>query len=127
MEIFLAQLFGIYFVVVGAIVLVRRKSMMPTVNDLAHNRPLLFTIALIELVAGIALVLVYPTLSWTLEGLIALIGWMLLVEAIFYLALPSKYVQRFVRSFNTPGWYVGGGLLSVVMGLYLISVGFGLL
>ena len=127
MEIFLAQLFGIYFVVVGAIVLVRRKSMMPTVNDLAHNRPLLFTIALIELVAGIALVLVYPTLSWTLEGLIALIGWMLLVEAIFYLALPSKYVQRFVRSFHTPGWYVGGGLLSVVMGLYLISVGFGLL
>lgn len=127
MEIFLAQLLGLYFIIVGTIVLVRRKSIMPTITDLAGNRPLLFTIALIELVAGIAVVLIYPTLSWSLQGLISLIGWMLLVEAVLYLTMPIRVMQKFIRSFNTPGWYVGGGIVAIVMGLYLASVGFAIL
>lgn len=127
MDIFLAQLLGLYFLVVGTLVLVRRKSIMPAISELVQNRALLFTIASIELVAGLSIVLLYPTLSWTWLGLISLIGWMMIVEGVVHLSLPFKYVQQLVRSFNKPGWYLSGGMVAVAIGLYLVAAGFGFL
>lgn len=124
--IFLAQLFGLYFLVVGAIVLLRQSTVMPAIADIAANRGLLYLIALIELAAGLAVIITYPDVSYDWMGVISLVGWMMVVEGILYLALPAKKVQKFVKSFNTPSWYLSGGVLSIVLGAYLAGVGFGL-
>lgn len=126
MELFLAKLLGLYLIIVGAVVLVQRRSIMPTMKDLLKNKPLLFSIALIELAAGLAILLNYATVSASLEGIIAVVGWMLLVESIFYLAMPMKMIQKFVQPFNTPTWYVGGGILAIALGVFLAGTGFGL-
>lgn len=125
METFLAQLFGLYFVIVGAIVALRRKSMMPAMAELVNNRPVLLIMAFIELAAGLAVVLAYPTITVSVPGIISLVGWMMLVEGVIYLALPIRTVQKFVRRFNTNSWYVYGGAFSIVIGIYLAGVGFG--
>lgn len=125
METFLAQLFGLYFIIVGVIVALRRKSMMPAMAELVSNRPVLLVMAFVELAAGLAVVLAYPTIAVSVPGLISLIGWMMLVEGVIYLALPIRMVQKFVRRFNTNSWYVYGGAFSVVIGIYLAGVGFG--
>lgn len=126
MELFLAKLLGLYLIIVGAIVLVQRRSIMPTMKDLLGNKPLLFSIALIELAAGLAILLNYSVVSATVEGVIAIVGWMLVVESIFYLAMPMKMIQKFVKPFNTPSWYVGGGIIAVALGAFLAGSGFGL-
>ena len=59
-SLFLAQLLGVYFVIVGVVVLLRRGSLMPALSELAKNRPLILILALIELIAGIEIVLAYP-------------------------------------------------------------------
>ncbi|MCE9643635.1 hypothetical protein K8Q93_00060 [Candidatus Parcubacteria bacterium] len=125
MEIFLAQLFGLYFIIVGAIVALRRKSFMPAIADLTSNRPMLLVVAFVELAAGLAVVLAFPAITADVPGVISLIGWMMLVEGVIYLALPSRMVQKFVRRFNTPIWYVYGGAFSVVLGIWLAGSGFG--
>lgn len=125
MEITLQQLLGLYFVIVGAIVLYRRKSMMPAIAQIAANRPLLLVIALIELMAGLAVVLTNPNVTPDASGLVSLIGWMLIVEAVIYMAMPYRNVQRMIRSFNTPQWYSVGGVIAVLAGLYLAANGFG--
>lgn len=125
MELFLAQLLGLYFIIIGIVVGFRRRSIMPTVKQMAANRPVMLMLAVIELAAGLALVLVYPTVSLSLEGILALVGWMMIVESIIYLAAPAKVVRSFVGVFNRPKYYIGGAILSVLAGAYLVAVGFG--
>lgn len=124
--LFLAQLFGVYFVIVGAVVMLRQKAVMPAIAEIMENRALLYLLALVELAAGLAVVLAYPEVSFDWMGVISLVGWMMTIEGILYLALPYRQVHKFVKSFNTQSWYVAGGVLSIVLGVYLAGVGFGL-
>jgi uncharacterized membrane protein len=126
MDIYLAQLFGIYFVIIGILSMVRRKSMAPKVRELVGTKSSFFLYALIELAIGLALVVSHPPITASWVGLLSLIGWMMVIESILFLSLPSKLVQKFVGWFNRPGWYIAGGALSVALGGYLVFTGFGL-
>ncbi len=125
MEFSLSQLLGIYFILIGGIVLYRRRAVMPAIRQLVANRPLLLVIALAEILAGLAIVLTYPLVSVSVNGLISIIGYMLIVEGIIYLSMPYKRVQKFVAAFNTPQWYGVGGVIAILAGLYLAGSGFG--
>lgn len=127
MEIFLAKLFGLYFLIIGIVILIRRKSVMPAISELSGNRPVLFTIAIIEIAAGLALVLAYPTIQWNIEGIFAIIGYMLVVEGLLYLASPHRTTQRFMKAFNKSEWFMAGGVAAVLVGAYLVAYGFRLL
>lgn len=123
----LPQLLGLYFLIVGVIVVARRASIMPALSQIVANRPLLLVISLAELLAGLAIILNYSEVSFTTEGVIAVIGWMLVVEGILYLATPMRVVQKFIKAFNKQEWYAAGGVLAVVIGAYLSIVGFGMM
>lgn len=127
MEIFLAKLFGLYFLIIGIIVLIRRKAVMPAIAELANNRSVLLTLAIIELGAGLALALAYPTIQWSVSGLFSIIGYMLVVEGLLYLAAPYRATQRFIKGFNKSEWFMAGGVVAVLIGAYLVAYGFNLL
>lgn len=127
MELFLAKLLGLYFVIMGVVVLVRRKAVMPAVKDLMANRGLMLLIGVLEIVAGLALVITYPKINFDITGLLAVVGYMMIVEGIIYISLPVTMVQKMVRRFNRPSWYMAGGVLAIVVGLYLSVIGFGLI
>ncbi len=126
-EFFFAQLFGLYFMIIGLIVMVRQKSIMPVMNEFFQNRVLMFFFPLLELAAGLALVLTYPTISASISGVVSLVGWMMLVESVFYLTMPHQWLTRLMKKFNTASWYTAGGAISIVLGAYLAIIGFGVL
>lgn len=127
MEIFLAKLFGLYFLILGIIILVRRKAVMPAISELTGNRPVLLTLAFIEIGAGLALVLAFPTITWDVQGIFSVIGYMLLVEGLIYLASPYRTTQKFLKSFNRSEWFMSGAVAAVLVGGYLVAYGFQLL
>ncbi len=127
MEIFLAKLFGLYFLILGVIILIRRKAIMPAISELTSNRPVLLTLAVIEIGAGLALVLTFPTITWDVDGIFSVIGYMLLVEGLIYLASPYRTTQKFIKSFNKSEWFMSGAVASVLVGGYLVAYGFALL
>jgi uncharacterized membrane protein HdeD (DUF308 family) len=127
MDFSVTQLLGLYFLIIGAIVVYRRKSIMPALNQLIANRPLLLVVAAVEILAGLAIVLVNPEVNATPNGLVALIGYMLIVEGIIYLAVPHKRVQKLVRPFSNAQWYSVGGVIAFLAGLYLTASGFGMI
>ncbi len=127
MEIFLAKLFGLYFLILGIIILIRRKAIMPAISELTGNRPVLLTLAIIEIGAGLALVLAFPVVTFDVQGVFSVIGYMLLVEGVIYFASPYKTTQRFIKSFNRSEWFMSGAVLSVLIGGYLVAYGFKLL
>ena len=121
MELFIAKVLGLYFLIMGALVILRRSAVMPAIADLAKNRGLILALGAIELAAGLSIVVAYPTVGYSMTGLISLIGYMLIVESIFYFGFPMSSVRRIAGKFNRSEWYVGGGLISIALGLYLAA------
>lgn len=126
LSIFLAKLFGLYFMIAGVIVMVRQKSYMHIYMDVLGNKGLLMIVALCQLFAGLALVISHWIWTPDWQGVISFIGLWIMVEAVFYLAAPYTKVMKFVRMFNTPAFYTSGGVLAVVLGAYLAGKGFGM-
>ena len=124
-SLYLAQLLGLYFIIAGLIVAGQQKSLMEAVRDFERNRALVLVVALVELVAGIAIVLGNPSFSYDWMGIITLIGAWMIVEAVLYFIMPFPMVKRFIRYFNRKPWYSAGSLVSVVIGVYLAGSGFG--
>ncbi len=126
MDIFLIQMFGVYFLIVGIIVLIRRKALLPAVEGLGKDRALMMIVGAFELVAGIALALAYPVVSLGPIGLVSLIGYIMAIEGILYLS-GGSFIQKILRRFNTKRSFVIGGIVSIVLGAYLVGHGFGFL
>jgi uncharacterized membrane protein len=125
LSIFLAKLFGLYFLIAGGIVMLRQKSFMPIITEFFGSKALIMLMGAIELAAGLAIVIAHPTLTPDWRGVITLIGWTLVVEGCIYLSSPYAKLHRWMRHFNTPTWYTSGGLVAVVLGAYLAGIGFG--
>lgn len=125
MEVFLAQVIGLYLLIMGLIVVIRRRSIMPAISELANNRAILIALGAIELAAGLSLVVAYPTISLSVEGIFSIIGYMMVIESIVYFAFPARSVRKMINKFNRPAWYIGGGLISIAAGAYLIATSFG--
>ncbi len=126
LSIFLAKLFGLYFLIAGGIIMYRQKSFMPIVMELFSSKALIMILGAFELVAGLALVIAMPNVTPDWRGVITLIGFSMVAEGVVYLASPYTKLHKFLKTFNTPSWYTSGGLLAVVVGAYLTGKGFGM-
>ena len=126
LSIFLAKLFGLYFLIAGGIVMFRQKSFMPIIMDILGDRGLLMVVAFCQVLAGLALLLGHPIFEYSWRGLISAIGVWIMIEGVFYLATPYTRIVKLVRLFNNPTWFTSGGLLSIAMGAYLTGKGFGM-
>lgn len=126
LSIFLAQLFGLYFLIAGVIVMFRQKSFMHIMTDILGSHGLLMVVAFCQLFAGLALVLGHPIFTADWRGVITFIGLWIMVEAVFYLTMPYTRLVRLVKMFSTSTWFTSGGLLSILLGAYLTGKGFGM-
>lgn len=125
LTILLSRVLGIFLVIVGAAILIRRHYFIPVFATFAEERLTRVIVCLIELLAGLFLIVVHNEWSSVPAGIISAIGWIALVESTAYLLLPDPLVEQFIRAFNKPLWYVVGGLFAVVVGVYLAAFGFG--
>ena len=125
MELFFAKLFGIYFILVGSLIMLRRKSILPAVIRFAQDRALILVFSALEIAAGLAIVIAYPIVGNSVSGIISLIGYILVIEGVLYLAAPAAFIRTMIGYFNKPIWFVIGGFLSIVAGIFLAGKGFG--
>ena len=112
-------------ILIGSAILVRRHYFLPIFAAYVEERLVRTTMSMIELLVGILLVVAHNVWSPLPAALITLLGWMAVLEALIYLFLPDRWVARFIATFNTSFFYVVGGLLAIVVGIYLAGFGFG--
>jgi hypothetical protein len=125
LTIFLAKAIGIVLVMTGAAIVIRRHYFLPVFGAYVEQRLLRTTMSMIELLAGIFLVVGHNVWSPLPAAMITILGWMAVLEATIYLFLPDRLVAKFIGTFNTANWYVVGGSLASVVGVYLAGFGFG--
>jgi hypothetical protein len=124
LTIYLAQVIGLYLIIGGAAIMLRRTYFMPVVGAFVEERMLRMVIGVIELIAGLCLVVAHTVWSPLPAAIVSLVGWIMTLEGAFYLLASDAIVSRLINKFNTRAWYVWGGVFSIVVGLYLVGFGF---
>lgn len=125
LTIFLSKVFGLYLLIAGLVIMSRQSYFASVVSRFVEERLTRMILAILELVAGIFLVMGHDDWVTTPGIIITIFGWMLVAEGVLYLALPDKKLAKFIKMFNKPMWYRWGGALSLLLGAYLLSFGYG--
>jgi hypothetical protein len=120
---FLAKVIGLALVVIGAVIVTRRRTLVAVFATYIEQGLLRFTISMIELVGGLGLV-VNNVWSPLPAAIVTMIGWLAVAEALFFMAAPDALVAWLMRNLNTEAWYLAGGSVAVVTGFYLAGSGF---
>ena len=123
---FLAQLIGPCLLVVSVAMLARREAMIPLVENLMQNPPLLFVLGVIQLLSGLAIVLTQDVSGGeTLPLVLTMIGWWLMVRAVLLMFLSQDALWALFDAMELEKYYSASNAIGLVLGCYLTYVGFG--
>ena len=106
---FLAQLIGPCLLVVSVSMLARREAMIPLVENLMQNPPLLFVLGVIQLLGGLAIVLTQDVAAGeTLPLVLTMIGWWLMVRAVLLMFLSQDALWALFDAMELEKYYYAG-------------------
>lgn len=117
---FIAQVFGLYCIILGAIIILRQKTVMRALADLANQRAALLLFGCLELLGGLALAVAFVDAGGNKGTALFVLGCLMVIESVFYVAASASLIKKVIRWFNHPWWYWTGGLLSIALGVFLL-------
>lgn len=121
---FLAQVMGIFFLIVG-VSLFQKKGFGDIMDNLVANRGLLYVTGIVSVVCGLLVVLIHNV--WD-EGflalLVTLIGWLTLIKGTFLLFMSGGSVNGYMRVMKVKQLSWLFALVAIVIGVYLTYAGF---
>ncbi len=124
-SIFLAQIIGAYMLITSLSALVKRKTFMQVMKEMARNTHAILLIAALEVILGLILVSTHNIWDGTWHVLITVIAWLVLLEGVFYLFVKQSVVAKlFNWCARNDTLYTIGALVGVAIGLYLSYLGF---
>ena len=119
-SIFLGKLIGIYLLIVGVLIFVRHKELYKMVNSFAEKSSLLYITGVFILLLGLSMVIGHNVWEFSWRVVITIIGWLTLAKGLMYMFLPASKIAKIAGIMKGPYWYMGGGALSILIGLYLV-------
>ena len=105
--------------------LAQKQAMVDITTSLIQDHPLLFTLKILGVLAGLAMVLSRTVWSGgLLPVIVTLIGWATLVRSVVLLFLSPEAVLSFMRAIRyEQNYYLLAGM-SLLIGVYLTYAGF---
>lgn len=122
--LFLAQIMGVYFLVVGAGVLMNPSRMRNAMDEAKQSYILPYLDGAIALVIGLLIVLTHNIWDGLLTSLVSIVGWVAVLEGVLMLTLPQKTISVMMQKFVGANLGRFVGVVSVAIGLYFIYSGF---
>lgn len=123
-SLLLAKILGVHLIVIGFGAFVRSKAYPKLINDFLKNRALVYITGVMMMVFGMLAVLYHNIWDGTWRTLVTLIAWLAMLKGIMYILIPHKSLKNMTKSISTPGWYKISGFVILLVGVYLVSVGF---
>jgi hypothetical protein len=123
-SIFLARLLGPLLLVPGAGLLINPRLFRTMAVDVVGNVTLVYLFGLIDLAAGLAIVLTHNVWVADWRVLITLIGWLMLIRGLVRVLLTDTvmgYAAKFIRNRRL---YPISGIVLVLLGLVLCYFGY---
>ena len=123
-SIFLARLLGPLLLIPGAGLLLNPRAFRTLATEVLGSVTLVFLFGMLDVAAGLAIVLVHNVWVANWRVLITLIGWLMLIRGAARVLIPDKlmgYGAKYVK--NKQVYPVTGGVL-VILGLALCYFGY---
>ena len=121
--LFLAKVFGLYLLIVGLHLPLRRRELGALFASFVENRALVYLASVLALILGLLLVVGHNLWVAGWPVIVTLLSWLVLLKALAGLLLPHEATAAWVRRFNGPAWFVVGGPLWAALGLFLLGKG----
>jgi hypothetical protein len=119
---FLAQLLGIYMLIIAVELITRRREFEGSVKDFAASKGLIVFSGSVSLLMGIAIVIGHPIYETSFRGLITFLGYLLVLRGIWRMAFPTHIQKKLLHCSHK--CYRGIVLLLIVLGIFLTYCGF---
>lgn len=122
LSIFLAKLFGIYMLILGAICVLRKNDFELSVKEFFASRGLLAITGMLNILIGLAIAIGHPIYEFSWRGLITLFGYLGIVKGVMRLSFPAQEQQISTGILEKGYWILV--LVLFVFGIYLTYHGF---
>jgi uncharacterized membrane protein YczE len=124
LSIFLAQVLGSYLFLVFLAILLHHQRHKKTMNEFLTNHALLTLSGGFGILFGLLIVAAHNLWISEWPVLITLIGWVTLLQGVLRMFFPDAFV-KLVKEMMLKSGYLVWCWIWFVVGLYLMSVGFG--
>jgi hypothetical protein len=122
-SIYLARLIGPVIAAAGISMLLNRQGFLDIATGIVGDAALLYFVALLGLLGGIAIVLTHNLWVADWRVIITLLGWVSIVDSASWLLAP-RHLARFYAPIITPSLPLVGGLFSLILGAALCYFGY---
>lgn len=122
-SIFLAKVVGIYFIIMGLLVLTSQKGVMNMIDQLKDKANFL-VLGLVTTLIGLLMIVSHNIWTTPHQIVISLIGWVSFIKGLIILFFPTKFFDEFIEMINKPALYSAFGVLALIVGLWLSYYGF---
>ncbi|PIZ95814.1 MAG: hypothetical protein COX81_00205 [Candidatus Magasanikbacteria bacterium CG_4_10_14_0_2_um_filter_37_12] len=123
LSLYLAKVFGIFFLIGGFALLLNKKTYHKADVKLLNNQPVTILFGMFVMLAALFLVMKHNIWELSYVGLITLIAWIAFAKGAIIVVIPDLLDVLRKKTFGN-SWYVVGGVIWVVAGLYLTYHGF---
>ena len=117
---FIAQFLGYFLVLIGGVMLLRRKVVEGGMRNALKNRGTLFIVGILDLAVGILLIMAHPSWESLTDKAISTLSWFLLIQGVFYMVATQKQIKGIIKFIHVESVYYTVSLAYVVVGASLI-------
>ena len=123
-SIFIAQLLGLTYLVLGVGLLINRDFFNRMVSDFSRNEAFVFLGGLMALVIGIVLILIHNIWVGRWIVLITIIGWLAFLKGVWMIVFPDT-VPRFMLFYEkNRNLATVHAVVALILGVILTYLGF---
>jgi len=126
-SLFIAQVLGPIFIVVGAGMLLNREFFRQVMEDYTRNSALVFFTGIFPLAFGIVIVLLHNVWAASWVVLITIFGWCGIIKGVWLVLFP-KSVHGFLKAYaGKTQLLIAHSVLALALGVFLCVKGYGIL
>jgi hypothetical protein len=123
--IYFAQVAGLYFIILGIILMVRKGIIIDLMPKMAENQPFVFLAGMIRIIVGLAVLIGNgPWGNRALSIVVAFIGSITLVRGVAMLLVTPQQQRKLIDYWRRDAAYYTAAAIVLVHGVYLAHPGF---
>jgi hypothetical protein len=123
-SIFLAQLIGPLFLVMGAGALVNRERYREMAHEFLDSRALIYVAGLLAFVPGLAIVLLHNVWAADWRVVITIFGWLGLIGGIFRIVFPQQVTDLGEKILGNVSFMIVPAIVMLLLGVWLSYYGY---
>ena len=123
LSFFLAQVIGIYLLLVSSAMLFQKDRFQKTIMDLLNSPPLLALTGSLGIIFGLLIVVPHNIWASSWVVLVTLFGWIMLLQGVMRVFFPHHFSKLVKRIDATIGYNLFSWVW-LLIGVYLIWMGF---